>query len=142
MTARNTAQTFWARTSPDGECVLWTGAKDQDGYGLLKWEGRSVRAHRLAFFLREGRWPESMLRHLCNRPSCLVHTVEGTNSENQLDSIAAGTHRNSRKTACIHGHPFDDANTYTGDGRRSCRVCNRNRKRKSATTPETRSNAA
>ena len=32
----------------------------------------------------------------------------------------------ARQTACIWGHPFDAANTYTRGGRRSCRACNAN----------------
>lgn len=31
---------------------------------------------------------------------------------------------NARKTHCIHGHPFDDANTiHTNKGTRRCRTC-------------------
>lgn len=130
MKRGSTPEMFWARTAVDGDCRVWTGPTDKNGYGLLFWEGKTVRAHRLAFFFREGRWPDSLLRHLCNNPPCLVHVVEGTLSENQRDSIAAGTHRNSRKTHCDHGHPFDEANTYTYriTGQRICRACNRSRK--------------
>ncbi|KKM91570.1 hypothetical protein LCGC14_1227080, partial [marine sediment metagenome] len=34
---------------------------------------------------------------------------------------------NTRKTECVHGHPFDVTNTYIGpDGKRACRICKRN----------------
>lgn len=32
---------------------------------------------------------------------------------------------NAEKDACVHGHPFDEANTYFCNGRRQCRQCNR-----------------
>lgn len=44
--------------------------------------------------------------------------------------LGIGTSRNNGlkdRTACIHGHPFDEANTYTrrGTTQRQCRACNR-----------------
>ncbi len=31
---------------------------------------------------------------------------------------------NAAKTSCIHGHPFDDVNTYLDNrGQRGCRTC-------------------
>lgn len=55
-----------------------------------------------------------------------------TNSENQYDSIRHGTHAEARKTHCVNGHPFDDANTLIGRNsngrpRRDCRRCNTER---------------
>ena len=49
----------------------------------------------------------------------------GTPSENQLDSVAHGTHRSARKTHCKSGHAFSAENTYIHRGRRQCRACHR-----------------
>ena len=126
---KNTPESFWERTQPAGDCVVWTGYRSHQGYGRLNYEGRSVLAHRLAFYLRLGRWPNGLLRHLCNNPSCVLHVVEGTKSENAMDSVRAGTHCNARKTHCPKGHPLSGANLYQRDnGRwveRHCRSCNR-----------------
>jgi len=124
----NNANSFWARTMPDGACVVWTGFLNRDGYGRLGWEGKSVLAHRLAFFLRLGRWPNSELRHLCNRPDCILHAVEGTRLENARDKISAGTNGSrtgSMKDRCVRGHPYGELNNVTfSDGtRRCCRAC-------------------
>lgn len=128
MPRPHTPASFWAKTAPSGACVVWTGATDDQGYGRIVWQGRKVLAHRLAFFLRLERWPEGDLRHLCNEPSCVLHAVEGTRSENVFDSVAAGTHVWARKTHCRHGHPFDAANTYRAPSSprsRICRACSR-----------------
>lgn len=46
-----------------GECWEWQGAKNQNGYGLLKIAGKMVMAHRLAYTLKNGeitRWPHGL----------------------------------------------------------------------------------
>ena len=124
----NDATKFWAYVKPDGACLMWTGLTSEHGYGLLHWNGRQERAHRVAFYLRLERWPEGPLRHLCNRPGCVLHAVEGTMSENRYDSVAAGTHNNARKTHCKWGHEFTPENTYRDrNGNRGCRTCRNER---------------
>lgn len=129
MGRRNTAEDFWRRTMDDGACVIWTGGM-RKGYGRMRWNSRYEPAHRLAFFLRLGRWPEGILRHLCNRPECVLHAVEGTHSENTMDSVLAGTQRNVRKTHCPQGHAYDEENTRRRpNGCRDCKACDRRRQR-------------
>jgi hypothetical protein len=37
----------------------------------------------------------------------------------------APRHPHARRTHCVHGHPFDEVNTYRApDGSRHCRACN------------------
>ena len=129
-----TVDTFWAATTPNGACLDWNGPiqrrNGREFYGRLRWEGQLEGAHRVAFFLRLGRWPdpELELRHLCNRPICVLHAVEGTRSENVLDSVKAGTHNNASKTHCKYGHKLTPENTYTPpSGGRECIVCRRRR---------------
>lgn len=121
-----TADAFWSKTEPDGACLVWTGYIEPSGYGRTYWERRRVLAHRLAFFLRLGRWPNSDLRHLCNNPRCVLHVVEGSHSENMRDMVAAGTHNMARKTSCKRGHEFTEENTRINKvGARRCRACDR-----------------
>lgn len=61
-----------------------------------------------------------------NRPDNLKW---GTRSENIQDIIRHGRHKFGNATECIHGHPFDEENTYlrkVGDKvHRRCRACKR-----------------
>ena len=85
------AERFWTRTFANGACRDWDGPPDAKGYGRTYWDGHPRLAHRVAFFLRMDRWPGPGLesRHLCNRPICILHVVEGTSSENEADKRAA-----------------------------------------------------
>lgn len=111
----------------DGECIVWTGAK-QNGYGTLHPpEGRSQRAHRLVWEEFVEPIPDGLvLDHLCGNKACVNpdHLEPVTQGQNVLrgKSFAAV---NARKTHCLRGHPFDDVNTYEWNGGRICRACRR-----------------
>lgn len=62
----------------------------------------------------------------------LVNLAYGPASDNQQDSVAHGTHSEVRKTHCVRGHEFTDANTYHHGGRRHCRSCRRAQRRNHA----------
>lgn len=64
----------------------------------------------------DNRWPENL--------------VWGTKSENTYDRVRHGTHKDSRKTCCRHGHKFTPANTYMHAGKRHCKTCRRDEKRR------------
>lgn len=50
----------------------------------------------------------------------------GTRSENILDAVRHGTHRQTRKTHCDAGHELTEENIYRSKTGRCCRVCRRN----------------
>ena len=86
---------FWARTSKRGHggCWLWTGSVGSDGYGALKINGRSYRAHRLAVAFAQGSYPKQAVLHLCGERLCCnpKHLREGTATENVAHMRAHGT---------------------------------------------------
>lgn len=72
------------------------------------------------------------IRHLDGNQTnnALSNLAYGTPGENAVDMVRHGTHNEARKTHCVHGHPFDEANTYARPkGGRRCRTCNREHSR-------------
>jgi hypothetical protein len=77
-----------------GPCHVWTGHRDDRGYGVVRFAGKQRKAHRVAFFLANGRWPEPCGLHKCDggEIGCvrLDHLFEGTIKDNVDDMIAKG----------------------------------------------------
>jgi hypothetical protein len=109
------------------KCVEWTGARNDKGYGIVWRDGRTYRAHRLAWIESVGPIPDGMLvLHKCDNPPCVLieHLFLDTALGNTSDMIAKGRGNNQRKTHCIKGHPFDEENTRIDRrGHRVCRAC-------------------
>ena len=116
-----------------GNCWEWLGSRNPDGYGTISIDNRISYAHRIVYEMEVGAIPEDLeLDHLCRNRACVnpEHLEPVTQRVNTLrgEGFAA---INARKTHCIHGHPFDEKNTYiTSAGHRLCRTCNRERARK------------
>lgn len=79
-------------TDRTGECWLWTAAKDNAGYGLVRIDNKtstSQRAHRVTYELAHGSIPDRMLLdHTCHNRSCvrpdhLRPTSNKQNAENR-----------------------------------------------------------
>jgi len=124
---------FWAKVQKTDTCWLWMAVRHHaKSYGQFKYEGRMVQAHVLAYTWLAGPVPKGLeLDHLCRVRWCVnpAHLEPVPPLVNGLRGI--GPHAvNARKTSCIHGHPFDEANTYIGTNRhgrptRVCRICRR-----------------
>ena len=96
---------FWAKVNKNGpsqphcmelgNCWEWTAALDGRGYGVIQNGGRGEplqRAHRVAFFLEYGRWPEPCALHKCDNRACvrIDHIFEGTKKDNAIDTHSKG----------------------------------------------------
>lgn len=121
------------RQVTDAGCWLWTGRKNNMGYGnmtLTPIAGRGqVRlVHRIAYEHFVGPIPQGMqLDHLCRVRSCFnpEHLEPVTSQANTLRG-AGPTAVNAAKTQCVHGHEFTQDNTYLRPGgQRECRTCRR-----------------
>jgi len=82
---------LWLRqaiTVPSTDCILWPFWNDKDGYGTCWFEGKTHRAHRLAFYLHNGRWPVPYALHSCDVRACInpSHIGEGDAADNYADA--------------------------------------------------------
>lgn len=113
-------------------CWVWRGARNANGYGNVHRDGRTWRAHRLAYTLLIGNVPGGLhLDHLCRVRLCVnpAHMEPVTNRTNIMRGTSP-TARHAVKQFCDAGHAFDDANTYHWRGGRFCRACRAEAKRR------------
>jgi hypothetical protein len=111
----------------EGECVVWAGRRDRDGYGVFSLGGKKERAHRIAWLFHRGPVPRGLvIDHKCRNRACqnVSHLEPVTAEINTRRSLACTS------PTCQRGHRWTDDNTYRRpDGRRECRECRRNRDR-------------
>ena len=89
------AETLAARLIRDGDCLVWTGARDRYGYGWFEFQGKTLRTHRIAWELANGPIPGGLwVCHHCDNPPCCntAHLFIGTRRDNVLDMSAKGRH--------------------------------------------------
>ena len=105
MRPRTTADNFWNYVDRSDGCWLWKRGRHRTGYGQLRFEGRDVMAHRVAYSLAVGDIPAGLhVLHRCDTPPCCRpdHLFVGTPADNARDRnqkgrAATGT-RNGRYT--------------------------------------------
>ena len=122
-----------ARLIPDGECMIYSGSKNEKGYGLIFVGTGTKRVHRLWWQAHGRTIPRGkQLDHLCGNRACvrLDHLEVVTNRTNVLRGNGP-TAINARKSHCARGHAFDAENTYQSRGGRVCRRCRYRRTKES-----------
>lgn len=90
------ADTYRARVSTGhpGECWLWRGSLDQNGYGTFqRIKGERLKAHRCSYILACGPIPPGMnVCHSCDVRACCnpAHLWLGTQKQNLADMTRKG----------------------------------------------------
>lgn len=135
LLAKRAEDRFFAMVQKTESCWIYTGAKQQGGYGTFgigtrKANKKSVLAHRFSYELAIGPLPPKssgmQLDHICRNRVCVnpSHLQLVAARVNTLRSPIAPASVNARKTHCKHGHPLEGVNlTVLANGDRSCRTC-------------------
>lgn len=119
-------------------CWLWRGSVADNGYGHIrgwvdgKWKNRLV--HRVAYELFVGPLPADMQPdHLCKVKNCINpdHLEAVTPRENVMRTGGPPA-LNARKSHCLRGHEFTEANTSLCLGKRICKTCKRGWRKRAA----------
>jgi hypothetical protein len=102
VTAEDLAARFWPKvqTSEVEDCWPWSGATNQDGYGvfhigkraLTPVGNRAAGAHRMAWWLTHGDPGEKWVLHRCDNPPCCnpAHLYLGDHEQNIRDMVQRG----------------------------------------------------
>jgi hypothetical protein len=79
--------------TPKG-CWEWQGARDKDGYGVIKIAGKVKRVPRVADMIWNHKpWDSKALtRHTCDNPACFnpAHLLPGVWKDNSEDATKRG----------------------------------------------------
>lgn len=84
---------FWDRVDRAGDCWVWTGSTNKNGYGWFWWNGKNQRSHRVAWELTHGPIESDVkVLHTCDNPTCVNpdHLYPGTDADNMRDKVERG----------------------------------------------------
>lgn len=91
--------TFWGSVvKRKGKCWGWTGPTDDHGYGQVNYAGRTLKAHRVSFWMHKGGIFGIHVLHQCDNPPCTNpdHLFDGTQADNVHDMDRKGRRRVGR----------------------------------------------
>ena len=89
-------------------CLIWTRSRNEKGYGIVYHDGRTQRAHRVAYELEHGPIPKGVLiDHTCYEPACvdLAHLRPATRAQN-------GANRAGAKSSTGYRNVYHHTNGY------------------------------
>lgn len=132
-----TLERFWEKVDKNGPiparhpelgaCYLWTGARNEQGYGHFRLNKRVVPAHCASFQLHVGPIPDDHeVHHRCETEPCI--RPDHLRDLTPLEHVRVTPGSNALKAECPSGHPYTVENTRIYLGRRYCRQCDRARR--------------
>lgn len=133
-----------ARINAEGDCLVWTGTKNSDGYGrmFLGWNKfrQPIRrfAHRMFYEIVNGTVPKELdIDHLCRNRACVnpTHLEAVTRKINVNRGLVPQMLRDraANMTHCKRGHIYEGENKVINNkrtGAKTCRTCRNEAKRR------------
>lgn len=113
----------------NGDCILYGGSKDKDGYGVFFFRQKTRRAHRVTYWATHGDIPKDrVVNHTCGNRACIniAHLELLTVRDNNFKDSKSLSYFNSIKTHCPQGHPYD--RKY--GNQRYCSICDAAKKKR------------
>ncbi len=87
---------FQAKLERQGDCLVYNGCVNEDGYGrLVRVATGNWAAHRYAWYLKHGPIPvDKKVLHTCDNPPCcnVDHLFLGTQKDNVVDMARKNRH--------------------------------------------------
>ena len=84
----------WSKVDVLGEddCWEWKAGGRGVGYGAIKYNGRTIDSHRMAWFITHGYFPDLLVCHSCDNRLCCNpnHLFLGTHQDNVDDMVKKG----------------------------------------------------
>ena len=84
---------FWSRVQKDDGCWRWMGAHDTGGYGVVKLDGKTLRAHRVSYAINKGPLIDGLvIDHTCSNRECVnpQHLEQVTQQQNMARANLPG----------------------------------------------------
>lgn len=119
---------FWSKVDKSGDCWVWRGGTTSGGYGRFSFQGKTQRAHRVAYQLVIGPIPAGgTIHHRCENPPCVNpwHLKVVTPLVNVLMNRSFRA-ENAAKLCCPKGHPYSRKDAR---GSRICDICRQEQSR-------------
>jgi len=119
---------------PESGCWVWTRCTTPEGYGRVKWLGRTEGIHRVVYTLLVAPIPDGLtIDHVkdrgCTSSACCwpAHLEPVTAAENSA-RVTVNCYR--ERDRCGNDHEYTPENTYVWRGWRQCRACKREYRRR------------